>query len=117
MPQVDMADLPGLLRHLWQHHRIGHVERQIAPSSLLVRQCPNPIRVCTRTELLLKPLLVSSDLYIVDGNHRWARLMLDGWPHATCIVLSAEFDRAVRAVRTFPQAYSYGDGQDHEERW
>lgn len=105
MPQVDEADYPELftflhgrgisidrgLRHPWELHFHQHVDMAH------VRAMP--------PEVEGKPVLISQDGYVVDGNHRTAAHMKDG-RLVEVIVIRADFHVAVDAVRAFPKAYT-----------
>jgi hypothetical protein len=104
MPQVDEKDLPRLVadamtgprvdfdvvpvRGLRAHQRINHG----------IAQAMDP-------KVKLKPVIVSSDGYIVDGNHRWWAHVHAGDEWINVIRLGLSFDIAIRWVLARPYAY------------
>lgn len=114
MPQVDYADIPALCQYLQDVHAINSKELKVCPIMLSSKQCPDTFGPVRGREKLVKPLLISSDLFILDGNHRWATFVEDGAPECNCIMLDVDFDTAVEAILHFGKAYRYGDGNMHK---
>jgi len=114
MPQVDEADLPALVT--WaQHQGVGVKKGEISPKLLRAHQRVSIDRVLTITPALLaKPVLISVDEFILDGNHRWYghvlnRSMVPYWR------FSIPFDKAIPWLFEFPKTYCYADGKHNQE--
>ena len=113
MPQIDWQDLPALVDFLpstgVEVTRLSGLD----PRQLIAHQRVDRRKaLAIPAEALTKPVLVSSDHYILDGNHRWLahalrRLPIDAWQ------LALPFDPALDALFRFPKTYSYGDGNQH----
>jgi hypothetical protein len=114
MPQVDYKDMADLRRFLLEHYQIDSRELDVCPIELNSKQCPDTFGPVRGREKLVKPLLVSKDKYILDGNHRWATFVEDGAPSCRCILVEADFDTAVQAMLHFGRTYRYGDGNEHK---
>lgn len=112
MPQIDEADLPALCE--WVEScgvRVTEVTR--SPDQLRFHQRVNLHRVATMPQVVYdKPLLVSRDGYVLDGNHRAVAHKQRNEP-ARCIELDATFLGAMRLLFSFPRTYTYGDGLTH----
>ena len=114
MPQIDMADLPGLLAYLNTKKIILISDVNYPPTWLVPKQCLNQTRPATNPKLATKPLLISRDLYIIDGHHRWMMHMeqykADASWRVRCFQLDREFDECCAAIASYPGAYKLGDG-------
>lgn len=104
MPQVDAADLPKLVA--------AAVMKSLATSFEVVeaKQLRSRQRVNRRMAVqmpdfvLYKPVLVSKDDYVLDGNHRWYASKVRRKP-ITIIRLGLTFDEALPWL--FEQPYTY----------
>lgn len=108
MPQVDAADLPSLMAYL---HTKGYTptERTLPVNWLRPMQCLDPLRENHDPDLRKRPILISLDLAIIDGNHRWGLWMLeDATADCNCIQLPCSFEEARKVVMAFPKAYTIG---------
>lgn len=113
MPQVDMIDLSALLVFLNEQYGI-HTERRTIPTDLLRhKQCPDHFDPVQGKELETKPLLVASDCFILDGNHRHCGARAAKLSVCDCYQLTVPFDQAVQAILHYAKAYHYGDGAVH----
>ena len=112
MPQIDEADLPALISFVTEHGvRVTEVTR--SPDQLHFHQRVNLHRVATMPQAVYdKPLLISRDGYVLDGNHRAVAHKQRGEP-ASAIQLDATFLGAMRLLFSFPKTYTYGDGLAH----
>lgn len=118
MPQVDEPDIPALLDFLIKRG-VDHVAMYVEARQLVAHQriVPSKVRGILRANasLLDKPVLVSSDMAIVDGNHRVAvaRVRKLAIP---AVILARPFKEAVEIIFEFPRTYAYGDGAFHPVR-
>jgi hypothetical protein len=112
MPQIDEADLPALCE--WASSRgVGVATVTLTADQLHFHQRVNLHRVATMPQAIYdKPLLISRDGYVLDGNHRAVAHKQRGEP-ARCIQLDASFLCAMRLLFSFPRTYTYGDGLAH----
>lgn len=113
MPQVDESDLPELIRFL--KGRGVKVETTcLNPRIVRGKQKVDRTKVrAMPAALLSKPILVSSDLLVIDGNHRW---MAGVWRKAAAMnayFVSLPFKEALEAIFEFPKTYYYADGTFH----
>lgn len=103
MPQIDMAKYPQFIadalprgvtfdvvpvNSLHAHQRVLHFRASAMPD-----------------EARLKPIIVSSDGYIVDGNHRWWAHVYQHAPLIAVIRLGLPFKNAVDWALTLPYVY------------
>ena len=109
MPQVDEKDYSELLKFI-QSHRAGPESKVLSPQKLHAHQRVDWGRVRNMPpNVLRKPILISSDLYVLDGNHRWHACVLAHLDvHA--IQIEREFESAISLLFEFPKTYCYGDG-------
>lgn len=101
MPQIDVADYPALMIFLFERNvLVKHVTcdprtlrfHQRVSEKLVRRMSP---------EQEAKPILISSDLYVLDGNHREERHLEDG-SECACIRLGLPFGEAIDILLAFP---------------
>lgn len=112
MPQIDLENLPELFAYL-QQHRVP-VNFAYTPTGVLYpKQCLKQTVPIHDMQVLEKPLLVSNDFAILDGNRRWATYRASGVSIVPCYVIGCAFHHALPILRKFPKTYAYGDGQFH----
>lgn len=112
MPQIDEKDYPEFFEFVesqgWSYHK-----ESCDPHTLYFHQrvvWNSKTRI--NSEVLAKPILVSRDGYVLDGNHRaTAHLQLD--TDVPAIILNLDFESAIKLMFSFPKTYSYGDGKKH----
>jgi hypothetical protein len=112
MPQIDEKDYPEFFEFVesqgWSYH-----QENCDPKTLHFHQ-----RVTWNSntkiteEVLEKPILVSRDGYVLDGNHR-ATAHLNLGTDTPAIILNLDFEPAIRLMFSFPKTYAYGDGKVH----
>lgn len=109
MPQVDEAAYPALLAFAKAWDIEVDLETGIDPATLRAHQRIDPIRAAEMPpEVLAKPILVSLDGYILDGNHRWlAHVHLDA--ALTAYRIDLPFEAAIRLLFDFPGTYDLAD--------
>lgn len=104
MPQVDEANLPELVAKAWEY---GHQPAfdVVDAHTLHAHQRVNHERALSMTEMVkLKPILVSRDGFVLDGNHRAFAHKHDNTP-ANVIRLGMDFDAALDWLFTLPFTY------------
>lgn len=110
MPQVDEGDYVPLLCHLARAR--ANVEVLTAdPNDLLFHQHVIEARIPARGDCaqLNKPLLISKEGYVLDGNHRAAAHKRYG-SRPVVIVIHRDFTDAMKLLFSFPHTYTYGEG-------
>lgn len=106
MPQVDTSCYPQLVASALEHGP-GCTFDVVPVSSLRAHQRINHLRAASLDErVLLKPLVVSRDGYIVDGNHRWWGHVYQHLPMVPVIRLNLDFDDAVAWALEQPGVYT-----------
>lgn len=116
MPQVDEADMPALIEFL-KAKGIVIREDEFDPHACKTEQRVDLAKVKGLTAdnpIMLKPILVSMEPTVLDGNHRLAAHKIFG-TKVKAIVLELAFEAAIAAIFEFPKTYAYGDGQPHAE--
>lgn len=105
MPQVDEADYPRFIADavhdarklvieavpvssLHAHQRIDHFRAKLMPAAVK-----------------MKPVIVSADNFIVDGNHRWWAHVYQRDPLILTVRLDLPFDEAIEWALARPYVY------------
>ena len=105
MPQVDMKQLPDLLVYLGKrgiNFRAGVSE----PIKLRLHQEVDVAKAMAIPDFVLRiPVMLSSGLYVLDGDHRAYRHYVDK-TLVPFIQLEASFTRAVKALLEFPATFT-----------
>jgi hypothetical protein len=106
MPQVDGADLTALMEWLaWKG--IGVTSVTVQPSQLQFRQKVDYDKARTMPAAeYIKPVLISDDGVVLDGNHRAEAHIMRNEPEH-CLKLSLPFQQAIGALFSFAGTYSY----------
>lgn len=104
MPQVDEADLPQLVA-LAYVAGLAPCFDVVSPKALRARQrADHKLAATIPTLLLRKPLLVSVDGYVLDGNHRRVGNLMHHQP-CNVIRIGLPFDKAIAWLFTLPFTY------------
>jgi len=114
MPQIDDALYPKLIQ-FGQVHGVVFETKQIEPHVLKPHQHIDKLKanhIAALPEVFNKPVLVSVDDYILDGNHRWLSHLLVNKPVNT-YQINRTFEDAILFLFKFPGTYYYGDGVKH----
>jgi hypothetical protein len=107
MPQINEEDYVSLLVHLAMLGAEVKVDIR-DPDTLIFHQhvegsCIPPLH----SALLDKPILISQEGYVLDGNHRAAAHKHYG-SHPVCIVVNRDFHASMEMLFKFPKTYTYG---------
>lgn len=105
MPQIDDADLPHLVANAFASNYKPSFE-VVDPHSLHAHQRVNHDRALAMPPgIYMKPILISADNYVLDGNHRW-------WSHVhrhegvmNAIRIGLPFEEAIAWL--FQQPFTY----------
>ena len=105
MPQVDEKDLTHLISEAFTNNHAPSLE-VVDPMTLHAHQRINAARAKTMpVELRRKPVLVSKDDFILDGNHRWWAHRYNNDSPMNIIRLDLLFDAALEWLFTLPFVY------------
>lgn len=108
MPQLDEAAYPGFLA-LCADKGIAVTRETVDPATLRNHQRIDTIHAAQMPEAVrAKPILVSADGFILDGNHRWALHRKLGLPVA-CLRVALPFEQAVALLFSDPDTYDLAD--------
>lgn len=104
MPQIDDKMYNDLFVFLGERG-LNFSGRMIPPELLHMHQEVDPDKARAIPELVLKiPVLISVDLFVIDGNHRVYRHYLDK-TNVPCIKIEASFGRAIKDILEFPGTF------------
>lgn len=104
MPQVDEVNYPDLVADA---RPVGVAFDTVSPRTLKAHQRVDHAKAKAMDERVrIKPLIVSSDGYIVDGNHRWWASVHGRHEWVNVIRLAMRFDEAIAWLLTFPYVYT-----------
>jgi hypothetical protein len=109
MPQIDWIDYPALMAYL-SAQGVPYTPCTVEPRKLRGRQRVHHAYVrkaMASPEEMRKPVLVSADNLIIDGNHRWMGHVIK---HSDVPVLRIErpFSECLPLVFSFPKTWTYG---------
>jgi hypothetical protein len=104
MPQIDECDQAGFVQFATQQ---GVVIRHdtYSPDQLKPHQRISIDHAINMSlDVAAKPIIISSDMFILDGNHRWY------WHEQhdsklNCIVVELEFEQAIKLMFNYPKTY------------
>ncbi len=106
MPQVDEVDYGHLLSYL-RGEGVEVGEETVDPRTLRAHQRVDHARVRAMTPgQLRKPILVSLDSFILDGNHRWFGHIHPHLQPISCERVGLPFLEAIAALFSFPGTYT-----------
>lgn len=107
MPQIDMADMEGLVVFLRAHGLVIEAVRTMGLSVVTMKQCLKDTHAATLTpELRQKPLIVSEDYKLVDGNGRYLAYKEEKTQYAPAIWVPTSFINTVLLMREYPKTYN-----------
>lgn len=104
MPQVDEQFYPQLIADAKDYSGVALDVVKI--DSVFPHQHIDKLRADHMDmRLRMKPILVSRDSYVLDGNHRWWANVHKGAPWISIIRIGLEFDPAIAWLRDRPYVY------------
>lgn len=107
MPQVDEADFEPLFAYL-AHYGVEVRRDKVRPDDLCFRQDIDPAHVHEMPPgVMAKPILVSREGCVIDGNHRACRHRIEG-SEAPAIRVMATFEEAFDLICAFERTYTLG---------
>ncbi len=108
MPQIDEANLPQLVSCAFVAGYSPSFD-VVSPRTLRAHQRADHKRAASIPDLLLrKPLLVSADGYVLDGNHRRLGNLMHHRP-CNIIRIGLPFEQAIAWLFTLPFTYRITD--------
>lgn len=104
MPQLNEEDYHDFVAFLaMKDIAVDMIER--APDQLRAHQHIDPIKAERMTpDIREKPIWISADDFILDGNHRWLAHVMDNTP-LDCLQIGLPFDEAIDVMFAFPRTY------------
>lgn len=112
MPQIDEADFDAFFAFI-ESKGVSFTSETFSPKELRAHQRVSMDKAKHMDEATLaKPVLVSRDHYVLDGNHRWTAHVLNG-TDVPAYQIDLDFEASIELMFAFPKTYSYGDGQNH----
>lgn len=105
MPQIDELYYPDML--VWLGNRgVTFSAGYIAPERCRSHQLVDEARAqAMPMAFLVKPVLISQDLCVLDGNHRWYRHLFEKLPTMPFIRIELDFFDAIKHLETYPKCY------------
>jgi hypothetical protein len=104
MPQIDEKDIPRLLVWLGSQG-VGLSAGHCSAEGLQFHQAVILEKVhAMSSDLMAKPILISEDHGVLDGNHRGARHVIEKLP-CPFIRLHTDFSHAINLLKAFPYSY------------
>jgi hypothetical protein len=105
MPQIRTPDFEDFLEFV-KSEGVSITERTIPTEDISPTQSEfRQERVdAISLEKLDDPILVSDDLYVLDGTHRWIKARQTEKEQMSCLVIGLELDDALDLMRQFPAA-------------
>lgn len=105
MPQVDEIYYPDML--VWLGDRkVSFSAGYIDPTTCHSHQLVDVAKANAMPEqLLVKPVLLSKDLCVIDGNHRWYRYLISKNWRMPFIQLELNFFEAIKLIEQYPKCY------------
>lgn len=105
MPQVNDQDLPELFVFLQARGitiRRGTINpRLVRGRQKVVRAKVRKINEC----MLASPVIISSDMKVIDGNHRWMKHYIKRSVEMAVVEIGVGFEEALRVIFEFPKTY------------
>lgn len=116
MPQIDDRSVDDLIAFL-KREGIKTERITIAPWLVKPRQ-----RMSDTVDLvyppipaaMARPVLLSRDNFIIDGDHHWETFMRFKYPLMPAYRFDRPFDEMLKVLRRFPEVYHAGDDRIHE---
>lgn len=104
MPQIEESDYPEFIEFAAQRG-VEVLVRYLPPEKLQQRQEPDEFHPEKMPpEVRNKVVFISYDLYILDGNHRWALHILERTV-VPCFEIKLSFEDAIDLMFQFPKTY------------
>lgn len=104
MPQVDLEHIETLYAFL-QRNNVPHYRAPVPLGFIQKRQCADEFVPSLFTLQTIPPLILSKELLIVDGNHRYEVLKRQGLLTADAIVMGSPFDVCRTLLLGMPGVY------------
>jgi uncharacterized ParB-like nuclease family protein len=107
MPQIDESDYPALFAFL-QGKGIAVETVTLETATLKQHQRVDSFNPAAMpVDVLAKPVLISADYFVLDGNHRYVAHLHLGLETINCIRLDGlSFEDAIAALFSFPNTYT-----------
>jgi adenylate kinase family enzyme len=112
LPQVANADLPDYFNWLKTNKQISCITTELPVSSLHPSQGDfNEEKIAElmthRLEELKKPIIVSSDFFVLDGHHRWLALLnMDQNDTIPVVMTNVKIMDLLAATKEYPKSFT-----------
>jgi uncharacterized protein (DUF1015 family) len=110
MPQVKSDDYDALIAHL-QKNGIKMQKKSVKASTLKASQSnfnsDKIVKAISNIKTLgkAKPIIISSDNYVIDGHHRWLAAKNVG-TNIDVMQANAKVDELMKSVHSFPKSFT-----------
>ncbi|MDA8977427.1 hypothetical protein N9F71_00235 [bacterium] len=104
MPQIESEDYKAYLQHMKRKGIVGKAVK-VDPKKLKAIQSEFSDKgvVISIKKNDDKPILISNDKYVIDGNHRWLAAIATRKDAINAIQFNASKDQVLRATLAFPK--------------
>ena len=104
MPQIEAEDYKAYLQHMKRKGIVGKAVK-VDPKKLKAIQSEFSDKgvVISIKKNDDKPILISNDKYVIDGNHRWLAAIATRKEKINAIQFNASKDQVLRATLAFPK--------------
>ena len=106
MPQIEKDDYPELIKYM-KSHDVNWKKNTISTRELKPIQKDftlDRMMKAVRKAKIVKPLLATSDNYIIDGHHRWlATMSIDSTDTMDVIQFDAPANVVMELINKFPK--------------
>lgn len=111
MPQVNMVDLAGLEAFFLAHGLHVELLEEVSLGVIGMKQCRGDTHAATLTEeLMKKPLIISQDYKLVDGNGRFLAYEERGIRNVPALWVPTSFQNTVLLMMQYPKTYTLFEG-------
>ncbi len=109
MPQIDQTDVPSFIDYM-RGRGVVSIHTTFDPRRLRGRQRidRSKIKAMHREFVLERPILVSREPLIIDGNHRWFYADYHRLSRIEAWQFMCDFDTCLHLAFEFPKTYEYG---------
>lgn len=112
MPQIDTVDIPGLRVFLLAHGLLVEYLADVGVGVVTMKQCVKDTRPATLTpSLRKKPLIISEDYELVDGNGRYLAYKAEGTVNCPALWVNTSFVNVVLLMGHYEKTYTLFGGK------
>jgi len=112
MPQIEKSDYKAYIKHMKD---AGITQKQVRVDPKKLKPIQSEFAelgvIISIRKNDDKPILISNDNYVIDGNHRWLAAVNTGKPTINALVFNANRDKVMSATLAFPKVIFKKHGQ------